>query len=40
MSDLVIIKGQDGKLEGFGEKGRRAWAKFKKIIEAPQRSNA
>ena len=33
MSDLVIFKDATGRLEGFGEKGRRAWAKFKKIIE-------
>ncbi len=32
MSDLVIFKGQDGKLEGLGEKGRRAWAKFRKVV--------
>ena len=32
MSDLIITKGQDGKLEGFGEKGRRAYAKFRNLV--------
>ena len=32
MSELVIFKGADGKLEGWGEKGRRAFQKFRKII--------
>lgn len=32
MSDLVVFKGPDGKLDGWGEKGRRAWAKFRKIV--------
>lgn len=28
----MIFKGADGKLEGWGEKGRRAFQKFRKII--------
>ena len=31
MSQLVIYKNESGKLEGFGEKGRRAWLKFLKL---------
>lgn len=34
MADLVILKGDDGKLTGFGEKGRRAWAKWQSIVRA------
>lgn len=33
MTELVITKGQDGKLEGLGEKGRRAYTKFRKIVD-------
>lgn len=33
MTELVVTKGPDGKLEGIGEKGRRAYAKFKIIVE-------
>lgn len=33
MSELVVFKNELGKLEGFGEKGRRAWAKFTKIVK-------
>lgn len=32
MSALVVFKNDCGKLEGWGEKGRRAWAKFTKIV--------
>lgn len=32
MSELVIFKNELGRLEGFGEKGRRAWQKFTKIV--------
>lgn len=32
MPELVIFKNDCGKLEGFGEKGRRAWNKFIKRI--------
>lgn len=32
MSSLVITKGANGKLEGFGEKGRRAWRKFRALV--------
>jgi hypothetical protein len=28
MSAVVVFKGEDGKLQGFGDKGARAWAKF------------
>lgn len=28
MSAVTVFKGDDGKLQGFGEKGARAWAKF------------
>jgi hypothetical protein len=33
MSQLVVYKNESGKLEGFGEKGGRAWAKFLKVVE-------
>jgi len=33
VSQLVIFKNESGKLEGFGEKGRRAWLKFLKVVE-------
>lgn len=33
MSALVVVKGEDGKLQGFGEKGARAWAKFQKRVQ-------
>lgn len=32
MPDLVIFKDDTGQLAGMGEKGRRAWNKFRKII--------
>lgn len=32
MSEVVIVKGEDGKLQGFGEKGGRAWARFLKRV--------
>lgn len=32
MPDLVIYKDDAGQLEGFGEKGRRAWLKFRKLV--------
>ena len=32
MSELVIYKDETGRLAGFGEKGRRAYEKFKKVI--------
>ena len=32
MADLVVFKNECGKLEGFGDRGRRAWAKFTKIV--------
>jgi len=33
MSELVIFKNEQGRLEGFGEKGRRAYMKFRKLVE-------
>jgi hypothetical protein len=33
VSQLVIYKNESGKLEGLGEKGRRAWLKFLKVIK-------
>lgn len=33
MPELTIFKDETGRMAGFGEKGRRAWAKFRKIIE-------
>ncbi|MBP9805667.1 MAG: DUF1367 family protein [Candidatus Accumulibacter sp.] len=36
MSDLVITKGDDGKLRGMGEAGERAYAKWRKAVEALQ----
>ena len=32
MSALIVFKNECGKLEGWGEKGRRAWQKFTKIV--------
>lgn len=32
MPDIVIYKDDAGQLEGFGEKGRRAWLKFRKLV--------
>ena len=31
MPELIICKDSTGQLEGFGEKGRRAWLKFRKV---------
>lgn len=36
MSALVVRKGDDGKLQGVGEKGARAFAKFRRRIELLQ----
>ena len=33
MPDLVVYRGEDGKLQGLGEKGRRAWEKFRRVVE-------
>ena len=34
MTSMVIYRAEDGKLAGFGERGRRAWLKFvKKVAE-------
>lgn len=33
MSNVVVIKDESGKLAGLGDKGARAWAKFKKRID-------
>jgi len=32
VSELIIFKNEQGKFEGFGEKGRRAWMKFLKVV--------
>ena len=32
MPELVIVKDSTGQLEGLGEKGRRAWLKFRKVV--------
>ena len=32
MPELVIVKDDTGQLEGLGEKGRRAWLKFRKVV--------
>jgi len=32
VTSLVIFKDDNGRLDGFGDRGRRAWAKFRKII--------
>lgn len=33
MSDVVVVKGDDGKLAGLGEKGRKAFEKFRRAVE-------
>jgi hypothetical protein len=33
MSAVIVVKDETGKLAGFGEKGARAWAKFRKRVE-------
>lgn len=33
MPDLVIFKGDTGRMEGWGQKGRRAWTKWRKLVE-------
>lgn len=33
MSDVLIFKDQSGKLAGFGEKGARAYARFRKAVD-------
>ncbi len=32
MPELIIVKDDTGQLEGLGEKGRRAWLKFRKVV--------
>lgn len=32
MPELVIFKDETGRMEGWGEKGRRAWNKWRKIV--------
>jgi hypothetical protein len=32
--DIVVVKDEHAKLRGFGEKGQRAWLRFRKAIEA------
>ena len=36
MSALVVRKDETGKLVGIGEKGARAWAKFRRQVDAMQ----
>lgn len=33
MAELIVFRDQDGKLAGFGEKGRRAYEKFKRLVD-------
>jgi len=33
MSNVVVYKAPDGKLAGFGDRGERAWAKFRQRVE-------
>jgi hypothetical protein len=37
MSSVVVVKGEDGRLEGLGEKGARAWAKFRARVDGLRR---
>ena len=32
--DIVVVKDEQNKLRGFGEKGQRAWLRFRNAIEA------
>lgn len=32
MADVIIMRAEDGQIVGMGEKGRRAWAKFCKVM--------
>ena len=32
MTDVIVFKGNDGKLAGMGDKGRRAWEKFRRTV--------
>ena len=34
MSRVVLVKDECGKLAGLGEKGARAWAKFRRTVDA------
>lgn len=34
MSDVVLVRGEDGKLQGLGDKGGRAYAKFQQKVRA------
>lgn len=36
MSSVVLVKGDDGKLQGHGDKGQRAYGKFRRRVEAMQ----
>lgn len=33
MAEVVVVRGNDGKLAGLGEKGERAWAKFSAAVK-------
>ena len=34
MADVVLVKGQAGKLEGLGERGGKAWARFRQWVDS------
>lgn len=34
MADVIILRDKDGQIVGMGEKGRRAWAKFCRLMDA------
>ena len=36
MSAVVLVKGEDGKLQGHGDKGQRAYGKFRRRVESMQ----
>ncbi len=36
MSAVVLVKGEDGKLQGHGEKGQRAYGKFRRRVKSMQ----
>ena len=33
MPELIVYRDEQGKLQGLGEKGRRAWEKFRRVVE-------
>ena len=32
MPELIVYRDEQGKLQGHGEKGRRAWEKFRRVV--------